>query len=131
MGPQSTMYTTVTIPEQTTICPVPVQTPAEPTHKVPEVHESTTMVPEVPVPTTHEVPYVPVPTKEISQPPPVHETPYVPSPPPPPGDAFYCGQHPRHPRRALGPCSSASRSPGQHPRRASPRLDASLRQQRH
>merc|ERR1712000_102288 len=50
---------------------------------------------------------------------------------PPPGDAFYCGQHPRHPRRALGPCSSASRSPGQHPRRASPRLDASLRQQRH
>merc|ERR1712000_616479 len=83
MGPQSTMYTTVTIPEQTTICPVPVQTPAEPTHEVPEVHESTTMVPEVPVPTTHEVPYVPVPTKEISQPPPVHETPYVPSPPAP------------------------------------------------
>jgi len=80
---QSTMYTTVTIPEQTTICPVPVQTPAEPTHEVPEVHESTTMVPEVPVPTTHEVPYVPVPTKEISQPPPVHETPYVPSPPAP------------------------------------------------
>lgn len=62
----STIYTTVTVPGETTICPVPVET----THPVPEVPHTTTEEYHPPPTTYPEVPVAPPIETHVPQPPP-------------------------------------------------------------